>query len=342
MSILWDVGNYAKIKEIGLPVITSGTQNMGNGVYWLKAGTPLSNAGAVANTSSAKYLVAEDFYFYSNTPTQPKLVKVIEQGYVDIAKAEAAAGIAFSSDAKSALATAGIILVDGALQTGGGGGGNVLIVHGTIDTSGGGEGQSFPMTIDKTLEEIAAAEYSVLVVPAGDGTYLELPEVMRTQNEGMLVYVSWGVHYGAMEFAAVFDGEEGAILMEGSLPSVSSSDNGKILQVYGGVWDAVTDKLILHGTLTSAMGGTITETPLDLVDAITENKRIIFAVTMPTASGTADYNVECTVTKVENSKPYAYGTCSTDASVLLAVYIGEVNDSLIFEAGQYTLTPYSP
>lgn len=119
MSIFWDVGNYTKIKEMGLPVITSGTQNMGNGIYLLKAGTPLSNAGAVANTSSAKYLVAEDFYFYSNTPTQPKIVKLIEQGYVDLAKAEAASGLTFTSDAKSALATAGIILVDGALQTGG-------------------------------------------------------------------------------------------------------------------------------------------------------------------------------------------------------------------------------
>lgn len=116
MSILWDTGNYTKIIEKPLPVITTGTQNMGNGVYLLKAGTPISNAGAVANSSSAKYLVAEDFYFYSNTPTQPKLVKVIEKGYVDLAAAQAAAGITFADAAKAALATAGIVLVDGKLD----------------------------------------------------------------------------------------------------------------------------------------------------------------------------------------------------------------------------------
>ena len=116
MSILWDVGNYTKTKEIGLPIITTGTQNMGNGVYLLKAGTPLSNVGAVKNDGDAKYLVAEDFYFYSNNPTQPKLVKLIESGYVDLNKAEAAAGITFSDAAKAALATAGIILVNGKLD----------------------------------------------------------------------------------------------------------------------------------------------------------------------------------------------------------------------------------
>lgn len=116
MSILWDVGNYTKIIEKPLNVITTGTQNMGNGVYWLKAGTPISAAGAVKNDGNAKYLVAEDFYFYSNTPTQPKLVKLIESGYVDLNKAEAAAGITFESTAKAALATAGIVLVDGKLD----------------------------------------------------------------------------------------------------------------------------------------------------------------------------------------------------------------------------------
>lgn len=116
MSILWDVGNYTKIKEIGLPVITTGTQNMGNGVYKLKAGTPLDEDGAVSNDGDAVCLVAEDFFFYSNSPTQPKLVKVIEKGYVDLAKAEAAAGITYDDACVAALATAGIVLVDGKLD----------------------------------------------------------------------------------------------------------------------------------------------------------------------------------------------------------------------------------
>ena len=116
MSILWDVGNYTKIKEIGLPIITSGTTDMGGGVYKLKAGTPLDEDGAVSNDGDAVCLVAEDFFFYSNNPTQPKLVKVIETGYVDLAKAEAAAGITYDDACVAALATAGIILVDGALS----------------------------------------------------------------------------------------------------------------------------------------------------------------------------------------------------------------------------------
>lgn len=120
MSILWDVGDYLKIKEMGLPIIKTGTTNMGNGVYLLREGTPLNSSGAVANTGNAKYLVAEDFYFYSNKPDQAKLVKVIERGYVDLNKAEEASGLTFTNAAKSALATAGVILVDGALETGGG------------------------------------------------------------------------------------------------------------------------------------------------------------------------------------------------------------------------------
>ena len=115
MSILWDVGSFTKIVEVPMSIITTGTQNMGNGVYWLKAGTPISEAGAVKNDGDAKYLVAEDFYFYSNTPAQPKLVKLIETGYVDLNKAEKAAGITFESTAVSALAEAGIFLVNGAL-----------------------------------------------------------------------------------------------------------------------------------------------------------------------------------------------------------------------------------
>ena len=116
MSIMWDVGNYTEIKEIGLPVITSGTVNRGNGVYLLKAGTPLDEDGAVSNDGDAVCLVAEDFYFYSATPTQPKQVKVIQRGYVDLGKAEAAAGITYDDACVAALATAGIILVDGKLD----------------------------------------------------------------------------------------------------------------------------------------------------------------------------------------------------------------------------------
>lgn len=172
MSILWDTSNYTKIKEIGMPVITSGTVNMGGGVYKLKAGTPISDALAVANTSSAKYLVAEDFFFYANNPTQPKLVKVIETGYVDLALAEAASGLTFTSDAKSALATEGIILVDGALQTGGGGENGVLLITVTQDAD-------YNLVADKTYAEAVEAleDGSALLMYYAPGhTFYQLDE----------------------------------------------------------------------------------------------------------------------------------------------------------------------
>ena len=112
MSIFWHEDNYTKIIEKGLPVIKTGTQNMGNGVYWLRAGTPLNSSGQVANTANAKYLVAEDFYFYSTTPTLAKQVKLIETGYVDLALAEAAFGKSYTAEAKAALKTNGVILVN--------------------------------------------------------------------------------------------------------------------------------------------------------------------------------------------------------------------------------------
>lgn len=133
--VLWDFDHYNTLMELPLPVIRTGTQNMGNGVYWLKAGTPLSKARAVANTSDAACIVAEDFYFYENKPNQAKLAKVIVQGYVDLAEAEARSGLTYTEDALSALETAGIVMVDGKLAAPGGGssGGGVLVVHGEMD-----------------------------------------------------------------------------------------------------------------------------------------------------------------------------------------------------------------
>ena len=118
MSIFWEIDNYLTIIEKPLAILKTGTQNMGNGVYLLRAGTPLNSSGSVANTGNAKYLVAEDYYFYSNTPTQAKNVRLIETGYIDLDKAEAAFGKSYTAEAKAALETAGIILVDGALASG--------------------------------------------------------------------------------------------------------------------------------------------------------------------------------------------------------------------------------
>lgn len=116
MSILWNPAEATVVEKVSLPVITTGTQNMGNGIYWLKAGTPLSNAYAVANNGNAKYIVAEDFFFASTNPNQERMVPLIKAGYVDLNKAEAASGLTYTDAAVAALKAAGIILVDGLLD----------------------------------------------------------------------------------------------------------------------------------------------------------------------------------------------------------------------------------
>lgn len=120
MSILWNPAEATVVEKVSLPVITTGTQNMGNGIYWLKAGTPLDEDYAVANDEDAVCLVAEDFFFVSTNPNQDRMVPIIKSGYVDLNKAEAAAGITYDDAAVAALKEAGIEVIDGLLETGGG------------------------------------------------------------------------------------------------------------------------------------------------------------------------------------------------------------------------------
>jgi len=150
MNILWNPNEAVDFIEMPLPLITEGTQDMGDGVYWLRAGTPLDEYFAVANDGDAKYVVAEDFYFISTKPEQAKVVQLITAGYVDINKAEAASGITYSQDCIDALADEGIVLVDGTLPSsgggGGGGGGGVFLIGSTV--------QNEIVTLNKTLSEI--------------------------------------------------------------------------------------------------------------------------------------------------------------------------------------------
>ena len=67
MSILWNPTEATVVEKVSLPVITTGTQNMGDGIYWLKAGTPLDEDLAVSNDGDAVYIVAEDFFFIRKT-----------------------------------------------------------------------------------------------------------------------------------------------------------------------------------------------------------------------------------------------------------------------------------
>ena len=117
MSILWNPAEATTIEKVSLPVITTGTQSMGNGIYWLKAGTPLDEDLAISNDGDAAYIVAEDFFFVSTNPNQDRHAPLVKAGYVDLNKAETAAGITYDDAAVAALKTAGIILVDGLLDT---------------------------------------------------------------------------------------------------------------------------------------------------------------------------------------------------------------------------------
>ena len=171
-----------------------------SGGYLLRAGTPLNNSKAVANTENAKYLVAEDFIFY-NDPHDNGPVKLITAGYVDLAKAQAAWGREYEDDAIAALATAGIILVDGATLPAGGGGlpdvtsddnGDVLtVVEGEwakAAPSGGGVliVTDTDGTLDKTWQEIHDA--MPLAFIDGGGAYYLIGTAVSSGNAYVVVY----------------------------------------------------------------------------------------------------------------------------------------------------------
>ena len=162
-SIFWNPNEAVDLIEMPLPLITKGTQDMGNGVYLLRAGTPLDEYFAVANDEDAKYVVAEDFYFISTKPDQAKVVPLITAGYVDINKAEQAAGITYSQDCIDALADEGIVLVDGTLPSSGGGGGGSSVI--TIDFSGRTE-----YTEDEVASFVAAIRRKEEVIGELNGT----------------------------------------------------------------------------------------------------------------------------------------------------------------------------
>ena len=188
MSILWNPAEATVVEKVSLPIITTGTQNMGDGIYWLKAGTPLDEDLAVANDEDAVYIVAEDFFFVSTNPNQDRHVPLVKAGYVDINKAEASAGITFADAAKSALETAGIVLVDGLLDAGGGGGGgssNVLVV-GVTTTYVEAEETTYYIC-DKTAEEMWDAAQSgvvqFVILENNNATYAAIMQSADFSNE---------------------------------------------------------------------------------------------------------------------------------------------------------------
>ena len=191
MSIFWDFSNYDKVELLPCPIITTGTQDMGNGVYKLAAGTPLKKSTqAVSNDANADCVVAEDYFFISTKADQSKLVPVITKGYVDKALAEAAWGGEFTDAAVSALETAGIFLVDGALETGGGDPGydvetvtTSIIPEQTVAPTMG----DYQYEADLTLAEgVDAAPDSMVVVVDGveyTPTVTDIPQISGKQYD---------------------------------------------------------------------------------------------------------------------------------------------------------------
>lgn len=180
MSILWNFDKYAKIEE--LPYAPSGIgpemglQDLGNGVFLLKEGTPLGfdpeagvftfPLGRPVSTLDAFYFAAEDYHFILTNAQQPKLVECVTKGYVEKAKVREAVkdqiveGGDLPDDWDEFLATEGLYLIDdlGNLPGGSGGGssgGGILTVTGTYgETAFFGEPG---YTLDKTYAEIHAA-----------------------------------------------------------------------------------------------------------------------------------------------------------------------------------------
>lgn len=213
MSLIWNPEEAATIVEMPLEVITTGTQNMGNGIYWLKAGTPLDEYFAVSNDDDAKYIVAEDFKFISTKPDQAKIVPLITAGYVDLDKAKAASGLTYTEDCIAALETAGIVMVDGTISgggtsveanptlagtedsltgiqigetkyaVGGSSGGGVLVVHRSL------VGTPPAFTLDKTWQEIFDA------ASTGAAFIADVEEEEVGTKLVTTVYVDSGVYY---------------------------------------------------------------------------------------------------------------------------------------------------
>lgn len=75
--------------------ITLDTTAFTNGVC--KAGTPVSKAGAVANTASAYGIVLSDVY------VERPIATVVVEGYINTAKAKANSGVTIAEAAKGAL-----------------------------------------------------------------------------------------------------------------------------------------------------------------------------------------------------------------------------------------------
>ncbi len=242
MSILWNPGEATVVEKVSLPVITTGAQNMGDGIYWLKAGTPLDEDLAVANNGDAMYIVAEDFFFVSTNPNQERMVPLIKAGYVDLNKAEAASGLTYTDAAVAALKEAGIEVVDGLLETGGGSGGGGVVTA-KVTKSG------LNYSADISYADLRAAYEAGNVVQLDlNGSIYSLADVrsehlifdyMESLNSRyVLEYNSYGltsIHYAETEFVlctyyASLEG--GTYTLDSDADSISSNVNSGFTVIF--------------------------------------------------------------------------------------------------------------
>lgn len=104
---------------------------------------------------------------------------------------------------------------------GGGGGGSVLVVNATIDYEHAESEEQIPLILDKTMDEMLAAEYTVLLINAGEGeeeveagAAYECVETYRAYSEdgGMKMgTIYWGAEFMAMKFTVVASSEGGVV-----------------------------------------------------------------------------------------------------------------------------------
>ena len=84
--------------------------------------------------------------------------------------------------------------------------------------------------------DLVAPDYSDLTFPVSAGTYCQHESGLYKANQAISVSETWtAAHWTECTVADELETINGAIL-----PSVTSSDNGKVLQVVDGAWAAAT------------------------------------------------------------------------------------------------------
>lgn len=198
--LAWDPD--VEITPVFMKKPASGTSPISGGAL-LKAGTPLNNSKAVANTENAKYIVAEDYIFYNDPGQNRDPVKLISAGYVDLAKAQTAWGKVYTDAAIAALGEAGITLVDGATLpevdplpavTSDDNGDVLTVVSGEwakAAPSGGGvlvcTTNMQTMALDKTWQEIHDSVFAVIVIQISEDDISRVVVAETVANNGQFV-----------------------------------------------------------------------------------------------------------------------------------------------------------